>query len=1041
MPVPSLPGHPALVAPLVPYRPVRYACLRFIACLPVAWLRALGCALLLAVAPVIAAEASPSSPWSLRAWRSDDGLPNNHVTGLAQTPDGYLWVATYSAPARFDGVSFEEFLPKNLGVGSNQKISTLALSRSGALWLGTLHGGVIRLDQSGVQLFDDGLPYKPVAGLIEAGDGALWITHQGGTVARLAGGRLTNFGPESGLPAPETPNRYVCAFATDIAGRLWFTKDGQVGVFRDEHFVTLTRLPPLNARIGRARAGGVWICSDGRLFRFAEGGALEPCGRFAPPSTETATLMEDSRGGLWIGTAEAGLFHYASGTFQLVPTSDPRIDSLLEDRKGNVWVGTVGGGLNQLRPRLVTLEADEVGLPTGVVQSLTADTTGALWATTQAGLLLHRTDSGWQTISAGPKWPGGRASAVTASPDGAVWIGTRDRALHRWQDGAFSSWRRADGLASREIHALVLARNGDLWLGLSSPDLVQRWRDGRFETFAMPEGIRVIRAMAEDTVGNLWVGSSKGLLVRIRDGVVTDETARTTGKPSSIRCLRASPDGALWIGYADDGVGWLKNGHFSRVTTDDGLPDNNISQILTDDAGWLWFAGDHGIFKVRQTALEELALEHTGRAHFIRYGRSEGLSSAEANFGDTPGGQRTTDGRLWLPLRTALAVVDPRQSREDTQPPPVLLKRVLVDDRVVATYGGTVPVAGAADLGSPGATLQLQPGHFRLTFEFAALIFRAPENAQFRYRIENFDHDWIEAGAQRSATYSRLPAGSYRFHVQACNSDGVWNEAGAALAFTVAPFAWQTWWFRLGVLGLFTTTTVMVVRRVSLRRVQEKLRRLEQQAAVQKERTRIARDLHDEFGTRLTELGLIAELERRGAAESDSDFIGHIRTLERDLDTIVWAVNPKNDTLDHLVGFVCRVSSEFLARSGVSCRLDLPDDLPTRPVSPELRHNVFLVVREAVTNVVKHASATCVTLAVSLDGDRLHFRIGNDGRGFVVPEAEAGERNGLKNMRSRIEELGGTFRVKSHPTTGTSIEVCVPLDPDRADLPAGPTSL
>lgn len=1006
----------------VTYHPIRYAGNISRLC------RTVVAVLLLSVALAAAPDVPmpESSPWTMRAWQSDDGLPNNHVTGLAQTPDGFMWVATYSAPARFDGMRFDEFLPNDLGLGSNQKFSALTLAADGGLWLGTLHGAVVRLTGKSVQRFDGGVPYKPVQQIIEDGAGVLWVTHQGGTVARLRDGCLTAFGPGDGLPVTDLPSRYVVSLATDARGRLWFSKNGQVGMFRDGKFVTLVALNPINARIGRARAGGVWICSEGSLYRFTEGEPLKACGEFARRAPETAAILEDRGGGVWIGTADAGLIHYDGVRFQTVPTSDNRIDSLAEDRKGDLWVGTVGGGLNQIRPRLVTLEADEAGLPTGVVQSLAEDATGALWATTQSGLLARRTTDGWQTLSAGPKWPGGRASAVAAGSDGTVWIGTRDRALHRWQDGAFTSWRRPDGLAGREIHALIATKSGDVWIGLSSPDVVQRWRDGRLETFPMPEGIRVIRAMAEDAAGDLWVGSSRGMLIRIRDGVVSDETGRTTGQPCSIRCLRATPDGGLWIGYADEGIGWWKDGHFARLTAAQGLPERNVSQIVSDAEGWLWIAGDHGIFQVRQAALEALALGGPP-AYFIRHGRSEGLFSPEANFGDTPGAARTRDGRLWIPLRTALAVVDPRRAREDREPPPLWLKRVLVDDRVVAAYGGTVPVGGAADLSAASPGLRLAPDHFRVAFEFAALSYHAPENGQFRYRLENFNQGWVDAGAQRSATFSRLPAGDYRFQVQACNSDGVWNEQGAVLAFTVAPFIWQTWWFRFAALGAFTTATVVIVRQMSLRRVREKLRQLEQQAAVHRERTRIARDLHDEFGTRLTELGLIAALEHTGTGGAEPELVDHIRALGRDLDTIVWAVNPKNDTLDHLVGFVGRVSAEFLGRSGIRCRLDIPDELPVHPLSPELRHTLFLVVREAVTNVVKHTSATCVKIGVALESDGLRFRIEDDGPGFVVSEAEAGSRNGLKNMRARIEELGGTFRVESHAGSGTTVELRVPL--------------
>ena len=285
--------------------------------------------------------------------------------------------------------------------------------------------------------------------------------------------------------------------------------------------------------------------------------------------------------------------------------------------------------------------------------------------------------------------------------------------------------------------------------------------------------------------------------------------------------------------------------------------------------------------------------------------------------------------------------------------------------------------------------------------------------------------------------------------MQASNSDGVWNEQGAALAFSVRPFLWQTWWFQLGAVGAFTGATALVVRRVSHRRVREKLRQLEQQAAVQKERTRIARDLHDDFGTRLTELGLIVSLENQSAPPprtESTELLEHIRALERDLDTIVWTVNPRNDTLDQLVGFICRVGSELLGRSGLRCRFDLPEEVPPVPVSPELRHGVFLVVREALTNIVKHAHAACVRLRLRVEDETLHCRIEDDGHGFA-PEAPAhGERNGLRNMRARIEELGGEIQIFSalsgsagaSPATGARVVFSVPLRPAPCPPPAGP---
>jgi signal transduction histidine kinase/ligand-binding sensor domain-containing protein len=1000
-------------------------------------LRCLLLAGLLSLGLVATPLTDTNSPWLVRVWQSDDGLPNNNVTGLAQTPDGYLWVATYSRPARFDGVRFEEYSPKEFAGGDEQKISSLQLNRDGGLWMGTLHGAVILLNSQSVRIFPADAAAKQTLTMIEDGEGALWVTYQAGGVSRIKDGRVTSFTAQEGLPQAGTPDRYVCSLARDSLGRIWFAKNGHVGIFRQERFETLLQIRPITTRLLSARQGGLWVCSGKQLWKLDEGQPLVDRGTYRPAqdTTEPTALLEDREGSLWIGTTDSGLFRYDGASFESVPTSDQRISCLMEDAKGNLWVGTASGGLNQVSRRVIALETTEQGLPFGTVQSLCENTDGVIWAAVQNGQVLCRQDNRWQplpTVAAGPAW---RANCVTADEAGTIWIGTRDRVLQAWRNGQLTSYRRNDGLAGRETHTLLASKKGGIWIGETSPDIVQRWRDGRFETFTMPPNIRGIRAMVEDPRGDLWLGTSRGMLLRISEGVVHDETSRTTGEPLSIRCLHAAPDGGVWIGYADEGVGWFKAGRYFHLSAQQGFPENNISQIAADDQGWLWFGSDHGIFKVRQHALEKFAAHGAPPPHYIRYGRSEGLLSLEATCGNAPGVLRSRDGRLWMPMRTALAVVSPRQRQDDPEPPPVLLKRVTVDDRTVAAYGGVMLVREGIDLHQPQRELRLPPGHHRLEFEFTALSFRAPENVRFRYRLEGFDDRWTEATVQRSASYSRLATGDYQFRVQACNSDGVWNEQGATVVFSVAPFLWQTWWLRLTALAIFTAGTTALVRFVSLRRVRLKLRRLEQQAALAKERARIARDLHDEFGTRLTELGLIAELElkhsadRASADRSGAALVENIRALERDLDTIVWAVNPKNDSLDHLARFLCRFVGEFLGRSAIRCRFDVPDELPALPLTPELRHHLFLVVREAVNNVAKHSGATVAKLRLALPDGRLQFRLEDDGHGFAVAAAEAGERNGLKNMRSRIAELGGVFHVQSAPGQGSVVEFTVPLQP------------
>jgi signal transduction histidine kinase len=360
-----------------------------------------------------------------------------------------------------------------------------------------------------------------------------------------------------------------------------------------------------------------------------------------------------------------------------------------------------------------------------------------------------------------------------------------------------------------------------------------------------------------------------------------------------------------------------------------------------------------------------------------------------------------------------------------------LLKRVTVDDRAVAAYGGVVPVRGSIDLHNLRAELRLPPEHHRLGFDFTAFGFAAPENIRFRYRLSGFDDAWVEAGAARSAGYSRLPTGDYRFHVQACNSDGVWNEEGAALAFTVMPFVWQTWWFRLLALGLFTSCTALVARRISLRRIQSKLQLLEQQTTLHKERVRIARDLHDDLGSCLTKIVVLNDLTldycagSEHASRSASQVSTTAREVIKSLDETVWALNPHNDTLADLVGYIGQFAVDLLEAAGIRCRLDLPANISSRALSADLRHNLFMVAKEALNNVVRHSGASEVQLRIAIAQGHLELTIADNGKGFPKQPGSRGA-DGLRNMKQRIEEIGGSFRVESSPATGTRVEATIP---------------
>jgi signal transduction histidine kinase/ligand-binding sensor domain-containing protein len=988
-----------------------------------------------------------SSGWLDRVWQADDGLPDNGVTGIAQTADGYLWVGTQGGLVRFDGTRFRELPLVNLARIQSVSVRALAVDRTGRLWLAMDRGSVVCVESNAVRVFarGEGAPDLVTSAMVEDAEGAIWIGYVVGGAGRIKDGVQKYFNARDGLP-----ENGLCDLTSDAKGQIWFAKDRFVGVFRAGRFRALMELKDRAIRICAARSGGTWVATEQRLLKCDEGREPEERAPLASGQTslEPRVLLADHTGAVWIGTATGGLLRYDGSAMEHLHTSHAEITCLTEDREGNVWAGTGGGGLNRLRPRTIELLGAAAGLPFESVRSVCEDTEGLVWVTTQNGLVAHQQGAAWVTVSAATNWPGGQATCVAADREDGVWIGTGNSGLHRFQNGRFTTWRRQDGLASDAVRSLLTGSNGDLWIGTYAPNRLHRLRDGKILCLDAPRDTHGIRGMAQDASGTIWLGTSWGQLLRVDgDHVVEDPAAKLT-PPPSIRCLQTTADGSLWIGYAGAGLGWLKGGRYARITAAQGLFDDHVSQIVADDEGRLWFASNHGLF---QTPLKELVDVVEGRAARVcstEYGRGEGLPSLQASFDYFPGAARGRGGRLWFPMRTGLAVVHTGNIPASPAAPTVLVERVLIDGRPVAVFdprfAGAQNAGRVADLRAPGVDLRLRPDHLKVEFEFTALSFVAPESIHFRYRLKGLDEAWTEASGLRTASYSRLAAGLYRFQVSARNDAGPWNEAGASLSLKVAPFFWQAWWFRAAALVGFAGLVGVSVRYWSHRRVKRKLERLEQQQALERERARIARDLHDDLGASLTQVGLMLEevRERPLSAEElrahSENLVSRVRTLARDLDAVVWTVNPRNDSLHELVAYLSQFFLECFRLTPIRPRLEVADEFPDQPISPEARHHLFLAAKEAINNVIKHSGATEVRLTMAAVDGVFEVKLADNGRGFAVGPAAASNRQGLRNLRARIEELGAKLTILSEVGGGTSVAIAIPLAANRKLQPIGP---
>ena len=487
----------------------------------------------------------------------------------------------------------------------------------------------------------------------------------------------------------------------------------------------------------------------------------------------------------------------------------------------------------------------------------------------------------------------------------------------------------------------------------------------------------------------------------------------------------ASDDqGVLWVGTSG-GLARFQGGKWTSYTTANGLASDSVQYLVEDGRGDLWIGSNRGLMRLAKKALNDFAQNPANLFSCRTFGKSDGLPNSECTEGSQPAACRTRDGKLWFPTITGLVSVDPTAIKPNTNPPPVTIESVLVDN--VSQSADTL---GAAPL----TNLVVPAGREQLDIRYTSLNLGSADKARFRYWMEPYQTHPVEAGDRRVAPYPNLPPGSYVFHVTACNEDGLWNKSPATLAITVLPPFWQTKSFIGATIFCALAMIVGVVYYVSTQKLQRQLAGLRQQQALEKERARIARDIHDQLGASLTQVSLLGEM-----VESDKNSPGEVesharqisqtaRDTARALDEIVWTVNPSNDTLEGLVNYICKYAQEYLAVAGLRYRLDVPAQLPPVVITPEVRHNVFLAAKESITNIVRHARATSAFIRLRLEPGSFTLEIQDDGRGIPnLGEKLAGSRNGLRNMVKRMEDIGGSFTVRPAPEGGAIICLTVPI--------------
>jgi ligand-binding sensor domain-containing protein/two-component sensor histidine kinase len=963
--------------------------------------------------------------YSFSNYTTDNGLPSHGINDLLETRSGVYWVATDKGVSRFslanpdNRIATAQLLtaePKFVTYYPGQEeatwhVNVLLEDHTGAIWCGTARG-VFRLEQSGDQMsfrfVDLGMPKKTaddasVEALREDRQGALWVATRGSGLYRyLPDGRAENYTTRNGLPTND-----IRSLLEDREGRLWV---GTLG-----GLCLLVPQPNANARIVarvfnekdglpgyvitslfQSAEGVLWVGVFGGLSRLITNPVSSPInspnlgkGAAAFRSYTKAqgvddygiwAVAQDLDGNLWLGTDSSGAIKIARSGFTTFSEADglgsSRIPSIFENRKGELCVvGSspyAGWTINQFDGKSFT--AIRPNVPKNIIyfgwgwnQIALQDRMGEWWVPTGFGLYRF------------PK-----------VSDVAQLAHARPKAVYTTKDG----------LPTDDIFRLYEDSRGDIWIATISNSVngLTRWERATetFHNFAeeddYPKG-SLPTAFSEDASRNLWIGFSGAGLTRYTDGRFK-LFKQTDGVPGGwIRAIFADHAGRLWIA-AGQGLSRIDDPssdqpHFHTLTTADGLSSSSVWCVTEDKWGHIYVGTGRGLDRLDPA---------TG--HIRHYTSADGLGR-----GDVQEAFRDAHGALWFAAGLGLSRLIPEPD-PPRSPPPILITGLRV--------------AGIArSVGASGESLVLGPNENQVQIDFVGLEFGAGESLRYQYKLEGSQADWSAPTGGRSVNFASLSPGEYRFSVRAISTDGDMSVTPAMVSFTILPPIWRRWWFvmlaavALG-LAVYTGHRYRVAQLVALERV----------------RTRIASDLHDDIGANLTKIAILTEAEQqRSGAQRLAGALPSIARISREsvasMSDIVWAINPKRDSLLDLTRRMRRFAADAFTARDIAFSFRAPGAEQNIKLGADIRRQVYLIFKESVNNIVRHSACTNAAIDFRLDGASFILHIKDNGRGFDPNQENEGQ--GLVSMRRRAQSFNGALEIISGSDgAGTTIMVTIP---------------
>ena len=958
-------------------------------------------------------------------WTVDDGLPQNSVYSITQTPDGYLWMTTFDGLVRFDGVRFTIFNKVNLKNLPSNRFYQIFAEVDGTIWASTEEDGIVRFKDGQLQVFNsvDGYPIKSPANIQKDLDGSLLFTLPE-AILRWRDGKLNleKKGEAAQIKIYVSPQGF--RWELDKNGLQKIGRDGSQTKLSLPFEVNKMQYPFLFPTIFEDQTNALWITKLGSLYRIKDGKTTIWGKDEGMPQSQVNKITQDADGNIWVSTLSNGACQLKNNRFNCYNQSNGFLSEnyamdIFTDREGTLWITTNGKGFNRLNKQAVNPLSTKDGYFENGAYPIFRDSSDNIWIGSFDGLFQFK-DGEINNLTQKTKLIYTIVQAFAEDKEGRIWLGGKD-GVQYLQNGKVTDFTAKLGFEPEKVSFWDICQTPDNAIWFAANQGLVKLQNNTVTRFTTENGLPTndVKIVFERKDGTFAIGTTNGLALAdyktIENSLSILQTYNETNglAGNHIRSIYEDADGTLWIGTYDSGLSRLKNGKITNYNTSNGMFSNGVFAILEDNRGFFWMSSNQGIYRVSKQELNNFADGKISKITSTAYGKSDGMLNAECNGGRQPSALKNKDGKLWFPTQNGLAIIDPEAVPFNPNPPPVVIES--------ANLSGT-----NIDLKDK---LEIQPNQDNLEIKYTGLSFIKPEQTRFRYKLQGLDENWTEAGTRREAFYPYLPPGTYTFRVIAANSDNVWNEQGATLQITVYPAFYRTWWFwSLSILLLAAVIYVLNKRRIDrLKRERSAQQNFAWQmiASQEAERKRIAAELHDSLGQRLVVIKNLALLYLSAKDKRQESQIENISAEAsqalNEVKGISYNLRPYQLDRIGLTKAIEAIIRSAQTASEIDFSAEIDDIDNYFPKDAEI--NFYRIVQESINNILKHSQATKAKIEIKNKETKLDIIIEDNGRGFSS-EANSGG-FGLIGIKERVDLLNGNMEIISAMNQGTTIKVLI----------------